>query len=184
MNDPKEIVRKLQELKTWQRTVFPRLVARRAEAFFKGNFRAQGYTDKGVKPWAKRQVDDRKGGAILIGKQSGLLRDSIRAVVSGNMVVVETNRPYAQIHNEGGTIIQTVTPRQRAFFWAKHKEAKDRNQLNDADRWKRMALSKTLTINMPQRQFMPIPSTGTIPFELSEILRGDVEKQLESVFRV
>ena len=142
----------------------------------------QGYTDKGVKAWTKRQADDRKGGAILIGKQSGLLRDSIRATTSSNLVLVETSRIYALIHNEGGTITQTVTAKQKGFFWAKHYEAKERNQLTDAERWKRMALSKTLTINMPQRQFMPIPSTGTIPFELSEILRGDVEKYLQQIF--
>ena len=182
MNDPKEIIKKLAALKTWQKTTFPRLAAIRAEAFFKNNFRVQGYTDKGVKAWTKRKADDRKGGAILIGKQSGLLRDSIRAIVSGNSIRVETSRIYAQIHNEGGTITQTVTPKQRGFFWAKHHEAKERNQLTDAERWKRMALSKTLTINMPQRQFMPIPNTGAIPFELAEILRGDVEKKLSSLF--
>jgi phage gpG-like protein len=181
MQTPDEILTKLEALKQWQRSDFPRLAARRAEAFFKNNFRVQGYTDKGVKPWAKRKIDDRQGGAILIGKQSGLLRDSIRATVSSGSIRIESSRIYAQIHNEGGTIIQTVTPRQKGFFWAKHKEAKERNNLTDAERWKRMALSKTLTINMPQRQFMPTP-TGALPFELGEILRGDIEKKLEKLF--
>jgi phage gpG-like protein len=182
MANPSEILTKLEALKDWQRSAFPRLAARRAEAFFKNNFREQGYIDKGKKPWAKRKMDDRKGGAILIGKQSGLLRDSIRAIVSGSNIVIESSRIYAQIHNEGGTIVQTVTPKQKGFFWAKHYEAKERNNLTDAERWKRMALSKTLTINMPQRQFMPIKGSGALPFELGEILRGDVEKKLEGLF--
>ena len=182
MEDPKVLIKKLADLKTWQRTTFPRLAAIRAEAFFKNNFRVQGYTDKGVKPWQSRKRDFRSGRAILIGKQSGNLRDSIRAIVSGNTIMVETSRIYAKVHNEGGTITQTVTPKQRNFFWAKYYEYKEMDNITMSKRYKRMALSKTLTINMPQRQFMPLPNTGAIPFELSEILRGDVEKHLQKLF--
>ena len=176
--DPAELIKKLAELKRWATSDFSRIAARRTETFVKENFRRQGYQNNGLKKWVQRA--DGTSNGILIGKQSGALRDSIRVVVSGANITVESGRIYAKIHNEGGVIVQNVTARQRAFFWAKHYEAKGRNKTADMERFKRMALSRTLTINMPQRQFMPKPSEG-VPFELGEILRGDIEKKLNSI---
>ncbi|MBL7813830.1 MAG: hypothetical protein JNL70_02405, partial [Saprospiraceae bacterium] len=140
-NDPSLLIAQLKELKQWAERDFSRLAARRTEDWVKGNFRRQSYGALGAK-WQSRKDDTRKGGAILIGKQSGLLRDAVRAVASGGQITVMNDRIYAQIHNEGGTITQTVTDRQRAFFWAKHYEAKAASQAVLAERWKRMALSK------------------------------------------
>ncbi|MBL7818596.1 MAG: hypothetical protein JNL70_26590, partial [Saprospiraceae bacterium] len=80
------------------------------------------------------------------------------------------------------TITQTVTDRQRAFFWAKHYEAKAASQAVLAERWKRMALSKTLTIVMPQRQFMPKPNENA-PDELVQIWVKDIEKKVDAIFK-
>jgi phage gpG-like protein len=199
-NDPSVLLAKFAELKRWTEKDLPRLTARRAEAYTKENWRHQGYRDRGVKKWAKRQMDDRDGAAILIGKQSGALRDSIRATWSAGKVTIESGRVYAQIHNEGGTITQVPTAQQRKFFWAKYYQLKSTSQtrqfkrdgisdglLNkteetpDMKRWKAMALARVLHIKMPQRQFMPLPNQG-LPFELGEILRGDMEKKMESLF--
>lgn len=181
MEDPQALIKKLEELKRWAANDLPRLAARRAESFTKENWRRQGYLDNGLKPWQKRAHNDREGAAILIGKQSGALRDSIRASVSGAYIRVESSRPYAKIHNEGGTIVQTPTNRQRKFFWAKYYEAKTAKNTAAMERYKRMALCRTLNITIPQRQFMPLEG-GAIPFELAEILRGDMEKKISALF--
>ena len=85
---------------------------------------------------------------------------------------------YAAIHNEGGTVHPKITPKMRRFAWAKYYELKGRQKgaqkprkgtqnrtsqsagnqpdSGEAEKWKRLALTKkeTLTINIPQRQFM------------------------------
>jgi phage gpG-like protein len=62
-------------------------------------------------------------------------------------VQIGTNVPYARIHEEGGTIVQPRSPKQRRFFWAKFYETKD-------VRVKYAALStKPLTINIPARPY-------------------------------
>lgn len=85
---------------------------------------------------------------------------------------------YAAIHNEGGTVHPKITPKMRRFAWAKYYELKGKQKgtqkprkgpkngtsqsagkqpdSGEAEKWKRLALTKkeTLTINIPQRQFM------------------------------
>lgn len=68
---------------------------------------------------------------------------------SGTQYSVEigTNVPYARIHEEGGTITQPRSQKQRRFFWAKFYETKD-------VRFKYAALSnKPLTIRIPARPY-------------------------------
>ena len=46
----------------------------------------------------------------MVGKGSGRLKKSIRRIrVTQNSVTIGTDVPYAQIHNEGGTIKKTVS---------------------------------------------------------------------------
>jgi hypothetical protein len=54
-------------------------------------------------------------------------------------------RVYAAVQEYGGTFV--ITPRQRAFFWAKWYETRD-------DMWKALALSATYTIP-PRPYFRP-----------------------------
>lgn len=78
---------------------------------FKANFRQQGYKQSGesVTKWEKRKKDTEKdkGRGLLI--KSGRLRRSLRPNPTADMARVSTNVPYAQIHNEGGTISKTVS---------------------------------------------------------------------------
>lgn len=54
---------------------------------------------------------------------------------------------YAQIHNQGGTITQAPTPKQRKFFWAMYKQTNNEMFL-------RSAKAKQITITIPQRKFI------------------------------
>lgn len=124
--------------------------------FYKDSWRRQGFIDRRFERWPKRRNGADKDRALLIGSGSGRLRRSIRFSTSGNYIAVSTDVIYAEVHNEGGTITQIVTPLQRRFFWANYAESKRQGRMKDADMWRAMALSQKLTIKMPKRQFMDI----------------------------
>jgi phage gpG-like protein len=84
-------------------------------------------------------------------QQSGILRRSIRAKVSGSSVVFSSSQPYAAIHNEGGDI--TVTRKMQRFFWAQYY--KNGKKGAKADMYKSLALKRVgTTLTIPKRQFI------------------------------
>lgn len=117
----------------------------------------------GGKAWPKRILENK--GSLMI--QSGALRRSINAKVSGFTITFTSNLPYAKIHNEGGKI--KVTPKMKRYFWAMyskyHKKVRKRKDgsvmkasvKNNAlaEFYKAMALKKIGSeIIMPKRQFI------------------------------
>lgn len=74
----------------------------------------------------------------------------LRALPAGIAVTYGFNLsvvPYARIHEYGGTFQQSVTPKQRAYFFSQYKRT-------GQERWLGMALSKTLSITIPARPFL------------------------------
>lgn len=122
--------------------------------FYKDSWRRQGYIDRGFQRWPGRKAPEESRGILM---KSGALRRSIRLRTGLGWWEVYTDSKYAKAHNEGETIKQTVTARQRRYFWAMHAKYKKAGLTSQAENWKRMALSKTLTIKMPRRQFMDVP---------------------------
>lgn len=99
--------------------------------FFKDSWKNQGFTDRSLERWALRKTPNlyrrasakmgkkktilkvnkaaRKkilkdaNRAILVGTQRHLrLKNSLRQSVKGLSIEIKTDKPYAQIHNEGG----------------------------------------------------------------------------------
>lgn len=172
----KEILRRYQAFKDriW------RVIGQQAVNFFKDNFTRQGFLDGGkVNRWRARSEQlfgkqkKRKRRNILIG--TGTLRKSIRIVNWGkNFVTVgatpknkEGDKNYARIHNEGGTIIQTPTEKQRAFFWRMFYMTKD-------EAWRGMAMSKTIRIRIPRRKF--IGNSTDLNREIERVIRLGILK--------
>lgn len=89
----------------------PKRVAANAERHFKESFRKQGFTNANFLRWAPTKGG--KAGRVL--RKSGLLFNSIRidqANENGIRIVAGgAHVPYAQIHNEGGTINRQATRR-------------------------------------------------------------------------
>lgn len=153
---------------------------------FQDNFRKQGFVDQGKRPW--REVQRRipgtlayestgnttRGRGILIGKGSGHLRRMIRRLRKGSdfTVIGVKGLPYAEIHNEGGTITQTMTEKQRRYF--RYIGAKSKNPVV---RRQAFGISKgnTLTIQIRQRKYignsrkMEKKTQGIINRELKKI---------------
>lgn len=155
---------KLQELNAYLATLADEIiddaahiVAETATSHFKQTFTEKAFDGN---PWAPPKMPKRTG-SLLIDK--GALVNSIRpAYVSRERVVISAGNdqvPYAQIHNEGGTM--EITERMRRFFWAKFHDTKE-------EKWRHLALSRK-PITVPKRQFM-----GD-----SQSLNDEIHKRLE-----
>ena len=116
------------------------MAAIEAERFFKQRFIRKNWLDQSPEPWEPRK---RKApGSLMIGKGSGRLKKSIRRInVTRNSVTIGTDVPYAQIHNEGGTINKIVTVK------AHSRKRKGRSENVKSHRRK-------MNITMPKRQFI------------------------------
>lgn len=149
--------------------------------FYKDSWRRQGFIDRTFERWPRRRMKQ-PGGERGLLVQSGALRRSLRLRTGAGWFEVYTGSRYAKAHNEGETITQNVTARQRAFFWAMHAKYKKLGMESEAGQWKGMALSKILTIKMPRRQFMDVPGTRPSAF-LERRIVLHVERALEAALR-
>lgn len=105
--------------------ILPPIIGVEGQKHFEESFDNQGFTDKNLTKWKKRKFSGRKtrqdGGrtkayadfvrkdmnrGILVGQQTDTkgihLKDSIRNSHTDKAVTFETDKPYAQVHNEGG----------------------------------------------------------------------------------
>jgi len=99
-----DYVSKLRALgKLYQK--FPNMAAIEAVNFSKERFVQKNWVSNSRTPWKPRKRKDR--GSLM--NKSGRLKRSIRKLsYTRNSVKIGTDVPYAQIHNDGGTINKTV----------------------------------------------------------------------------
>lgn len=145
---------------------------------FKENFIKEGFVNGGLNKWppAKRLSSgsnsaDAKHTTLMSSRNH--LYNSIVSAPSTGKVTVYTDVIYAPIHNEGGQINIPITPKMRRFAWSRYYQLAGKSKLSmngkkrgnatasenipaEASKWKGLALTnkKSLTVNMPQRQFM------------------------------
>ena len=130
---------------------------------FDKNFSRGGFFSK---PWPNR-----RDGSSTHLNNTGRLRRSITARISGHCVIFTSSEPYAAIHNYGGTI--TVTEKMKKFFWAKYKQTKQ-------ERYKHLALMKTGTkIKMPQRQF--IGNSPEVKKAVEDIVSSAINQEMKHI---
>ena len=160
---------------------------------FDRNFEREAFFNE---KWARRKYNDDESRGLLV--KTGNLRRSITGrITDRDSVVIETTEPYAQIHNEGGTI--TVTRKMKKYFWWKYititgskrmkagipityserfsrkkdgtlrNTKRNRELTEEAEFYRAMALKKAGSkITIPKRQFI-----GNHP---------DLEKLLKEIF--
>jgi phage gpG-like protein len=155
------LLAKLQALKLYLKEDVPVIIGTEAVNHFKNNFQEEGFDGNKWDSRKTKRAGGTNGQKILTF--SGELSESIDFRIEGDTIVIYSDKPYAEIHNEGGII--TLTDKQKKFFWAKHKEAKDAGDTDMADQYKAFALSKQLIIK--QRKFMG---------ESKELLRKIIER--------
>lgn len=155
----------LKKLNSLQRAPFLRKMVKEAGViairFSKDRFVHKNWLDKTRKPWQKRERHDR--GSLMI--RTGRLKRSIRKVREGAFyVVIGTDVPYAQIHNEGGQIKKNV--RVRA-----HRRRTKRGMVPVE------AHQRKMNLKMPKRQFLG--DSAFLSKYISRHMMQEVEKRLK-----
>jgi len=178
-----DIQRMKKEIEQLISRKLPVVAGKYAKQHFQDNFRQGGFVNGGLHPWppAKRLSSGESGAdsqyKTLMSSRNHLF-SSINYTPGIAKVTIFNDVVYAAIHNEGGTVHPKITPKMRRFAWAKYYELNGRQKgaqkprkgtqnrtsqsagnqpdSGEAEKWKRLALTKkeTLTINIPQRQFM------------------------------
>jgi phage gpG-like protein len=101
-------------LNTYKKT--PSEIATLAVNFSKERFRDQAWLDEtkhNWKPKKKRRGGAKRSQTLLV--DTGRLKRSIRKIkATPNQVIIGTDVPYAEIHNEGGEIKKTVNVKSHA----------------------------------------------------------------------
>lgn len=104
----------LKEFERLKKTL-PKIIGNDARAFFQDSFKKQGFDDSTIEKWKSRKNDKTKrqrGRAILV--KSGRLRRSIKLRhVSWDKILISTDVPYAEAHNEGSRKVVYVKPHKR-----------------------------------------------------------------------
>lgn len=137
----------------------PRIIGRMAVNFYVQSFRRSGFIDQRYERWPARKpaYDNgrkRRGGNRALLIQSGRLRRSIRVVrMTNKSVTVGSDVPYAQIHNEGGTIRH---PGGTPYIVIKGKVRfiRKTTATRRANAGQYVKRTKPHMIAMPKRQFM------------------------------
>ena len=124
--------------------------------FSKERFVKKNWLDKVPEAWKARKRTAR--GSLLV--RTGRLKRSIRKLATGKYYVyIGTDVPYAQIHNEGGTINKTVTvkshSRKRTARAVSEKTGKKlKKRVNTGMMSNIKAHSRKMSITMTKRQFL------------------------------
>lgn len=145
----------------------PRMAATEAVKFFRESFVREGFLDRSLSPWGRRQSP--LGGKRLLFGTGNLMRSIRPRSINASAAIVESDTLYSALHNEGGTI--TVTPQMKKYWWAQYyklsgkvkktsrgrvsQSKTNRTTNRKAEFCKAMALMKTGSkIKIPKRQFM------------------------------
>lgn len=191
---------KKKELDDLMRRRMPVLAGRMAKDHYQDNFRQSGFVNGGLHPWpASKRLSS--GGTSASDNYGTLLSSrnhlfsSIKYVPGDGRVVVSNDLQYAPVHNWGGTVSPTVTPKMRGFAWAMYyktigKKKGDTGKKNgkhggsaktpvspQAAFWRNLALTKKtkLSIRMPQRQFLGESR------ELTQMIKDKQEEEIRKI---
>lgn len=144
-----DFVQKLNRLSKLYRK-FPELAAIEAVNFSKERFVRKNWVDKTVSAWPARkpspewhseaQKKAAAKGSLMV--KSGRLKRSIRKInVTRNSVTIGTDVPYAEAHNEGETINQTIN-------------VKSHSRKRKGREYKVKAHRRSRKIKLPERRFI------------------------------
>lgn len=143
----------------------PARVATHAVNFSKERFVKQNWHDTTPEPWkprsrARRGGQKRQNGAVLV--DSGRLKRSIRVIsANASRVVIGTDVPYAEIHNEG--LDGQVNVRQ-------HNRRSRKGRIYTVRAHKRK-------VHMPQRRFLG--ESQELSNQLTELVSSELQKAIE-----
>jgi phage gpG-like protein len=168
------------------RKALPNEIAVLAVRFSKDRFREQAWLDRTKTPWVsrkqRREGGRRKSQTLLVN--TGRLKRSIRKVkVSQKEVVIGTDVPYAEIHNNGGKI--TKIANVRSFTKKAHsRKAHSRTRKGNVEAVSAQTVQshtvkshrRKMNLTIPQRQF--IGSSATLAKDIEDLIVDRFEKAM------
>lgn len=164
----------------------PRLAGIEAVNFSKERFRAQNWADDTTQPWPRRKRSrgsrQRDNGAILVS--SGRLKRSIRIISSSaTRVVIGTDVPYAEAHNEGFRGSVTVKAHTRGKYASETETVTAQSGRKRKVTRKRRSgeievRSHRRKMNLPQRQFMG--NSGILARKIERTMLAEFNRSLKS----
>ena len=154
--------------------------------FSKDRFKDQAWQDNARKPWVarkkRREGGKRKSQTLLV--DTGRLKRSIRKVsVSQTDIVIGTDVPYAEIHNNGGKI--TTVASVKSFTKKAHtRKAHTRTRKGNTESIEAQrvqshrvkARQRKMNITIKQRQFMG--NSTTLAKEIEDLIIQRFEKAM------
>lgn len=161
--DISDFTRKLDALLNTSKKL-PTEIASIAEKFSKDRFREQAWLDETKHKWKPRKVQRGRTGkrsqTLLV--DTGRLKTSVRKIkVTPEQVIIGTNVPYAEIHNEGGEINKTVNVKSHDIK-SHRRKAYTRNRNGRAERIKAQTIktyrvkahTRKMNLKIPSRRFI------------------------------
>lgn len=170
-NQPPDFKAAAQNLERVLRRRLPILIGNTAVNHFLDSFQNEAWEGQAWEQRKPNPFERDKSKRNLLIKTTTLKRSIRRAESNERLVRVATNVPYAEIHNEGGTIVQTPTFKQRMFFSHASDAFFAQKNREQGNKFAAMSTAKRLVIKIPKRQFM-----GDSP-SLYRKLDGVVEKE-------
>ena len=173
--DISDFTRKLDSvLNTYKK--LPTEIATIAVNFSKERFRDQAWLDTSKTKWKPRKTQRGRSGrrsqTLLV--DTGRLKRSIRKIkATPDQVIIGTDVPYAEIHNEGGTINKTVSVKSH-IIKSHRRKAHTRTRKGRSEKVKAQTVkaytvkahSRKMNLKIPSRRFMGKSYTLTRRIEL------------------
>lgn len=162
--DISDFTRKLDAvLNTYKK--IPTEIATIAVNFSKDRFHEQAWLDSTKEKWkprAKKRGNSRSRQSQTLLVKTGRLKRSIRKIkATPDQVIIGTDVPYAQIHNDGGKINKTVTVKSHTIKTHTRK-AHTRTRAGRTERIKAQTIKthyikshkRKMNLIIPQRKFI------------------------------
>lgn len=102
-SNAKQVFKRLQSKFDQVKKEAPIILQNEGTRFFTENFRKKSWNDV---PWKQRARGNKSHNPLLVGKTRRLINSVNRSAREANITRIKwaTDIPYAQIHNDGGTI--------------------------------------------------------------------------------
>ncbi len=151
-----DFTRKIDALSRTYKTL-PKEIGAVAVKFSKERFVSQAWLDSTKENWKARKRPRKGKGSQTLLVKTGRLKRSVRVISADEtQIVVGSNVPYAQIHNDGGKIEKTVavkthTVKEHSRTRKGRKETVKEHSVN--------AHTRKMNTTIPQRQFLGVSYT-------------------------
>lgn len=177
------VKRDLADLQRLRDRVLPIKVGRAVQAGVRENFRRGNFY--GSAQWLtplRTSLGFRgaggKYGPLLSGSNHLMMSTDYYVPKPGTVVII-SDTPYSNTHNEGEEI--GVTTKMRKYFWGRHLEDKKRYgaEAPETEFWKRMALKKPGShIKIPRRHFLG--PDKAVDRTVNDIINNELENFIKS----